>query len=419
MKLTKLTFLLASTIYHTTCVAQEFDPFAIESSLNQSSKVSNLTASADYIFQGTYIPELRLESENDFYEQVSTLDGLVNYDINNNSFLRVRGMMNFVNQETNNNHESSNKSLALEYFYQGSFGNKHHYVSFGRKHLGWSTGFQWRPADVIANGFTTKNFDSLDPSRYTGIDQLQYEWIGKHLDVSALISTQDHDFYNGEQLAIRLGIKDNLDMSLLFAQTGDYGYKYGVTYSANLPLATTLAVEAVHVDIDKHHLLSANYFGSTLESLSGTDEYQDVYIGLTKFIDDKQRFNLEYFHNGRGFKEGRLDQTINASVNKYRNLGFTSWHLDQNLFEREYLGRNYLYGSYTGFLETYQLQIKPSLLVNLDDDSYIASLTLKRAIGDNSELLMKANFYDNQPDTDLGEISNGIGFNLSYLLHIF
>jgi len=400
--------------------AQEFDPFAETQSTEQvTPELSNFTASLKFIFQGTYTPELYLKADNDFYASHSILDGEMEYQLSDDDLFRFRGMTSYIDQKEGRRNTYSSDVEALEYFYSKSLNNKSSYVTIGRKNLGWSTGFQWRPADVIDNGFTTKNFDSLDPSRYSGVDQVHYELLGEAFDLSLLVSNHNQDFYQGPHWATKIGIKGFIDTSLLWAKNGDYSRKYGFAIDSNLPWGTTLALEAVQVDIEPEYLLNPDYFGSTLESLSGIDSYRDIYLGLAKYIDDKRRINFEYFYNGRGFDEGEVDSTIAQSIGKFIAAGNTIWEIDKNVFSKEYLGKHYVYTSYTGYIDLYELQIKPSILINLDDGSHIASLTLKKAISDNSELFFKTDFYQEKQGKDLGEISTGIGFNLTYLLHIF
>ncbi len=400
--------------------AQDFDPFAeLETEDHLASELSNLTASLSFVFQGNYIPELDLKANNDFYASSSILDAEIEYQLSDDDLFRYRGMVNYIDQKEGSVDSNSAKVDTLEYFYRRSINKKSSYFTIGRKNLGWSTGFQWRPADVIENGFTTKNFDSLDPSRYRGLDQVQYEILDEAYDLAVLVSNHDQGFYNGLHWAAKLGIKGTVDTSLLWAQNGDYSRKYGVVIDSNLPWGTTLALEAVQVEIETDYLLDPDYFGSTLESLSGIDSYRDIYLGLAKYIDDKRRVNLEYFHNGRGFEAGQIDNTISQSISRFIEAGNTDWEVNKDVFSKEDLGRNYVYASYTGYIESYELQFKPSILINLDDGSHITSLTLRKAISDNSELFFKTDFYQKKEGKDLGEISSGIGFNLTYSLYIF
>lgn len=400
--------------------ADGVDPFATTGNDEPlASNMSNLTASLDFIYQGTYIPELRHIQNNDLFENNGIVDSEIKWAISEDAKIQTRGMISFGMKDLNGNSSHESDIKALEYYYEHRLSEAGHYVSVGRKNLGWSAGFQWRPADLIDNGFTTKNFDSLDPTRYAGIDQAQYEMIGNVVDYSVLVSTHDENFFRGKQIASKISFKRFIDSSLLYAKVGDYSEKFGLTLDANLPWATTFVLEAVQVKIDKNNLTDPFYFGKTLESLSGIDSYQDVFLGFTRYIDDKQRFSIEYFHNGRGFHHGMQQQMIDQSVNHYMKSGGRNLLIDSSIFEEQYLGRNYLYAAYTGFHDGYEIQVKPSVLVNMDDDSYIGSLSVKKEFGGNSELLIKANYYHGGKDSDFGSISPGVSFGVSYLLHIF
>ncbi|WP_027669440.1 hypothetical protein [Rheinheimera baltica] len=400
--------------------AEGVDPFATsENDDLVAGNMSNLTASLDFIYQGTYIPELRHIQSNELFENNAIVDSQIKWTISDDAKIKTRGMVSYNYKQLGGNSSDESDIKALEYYYEHRLSKAGHYVSVGRKNLGWSAGFQWRPADLIDNGFTTKNFDSMDPARYSGIDQIQYEMTGSVVDYSLLLSTHDESFYRGKQIASKISFKRFIDGSLFYAKVGDYSEKFGLALDGNLPWATTFVLEAVQVEIDKSNLTDPFYFGRTLESLSGIGSYQDIFLGLTRYIDDKQRFSVEYFHNGRGFRHGMQEQMIDQSVSHYMKSGGGSLFIDSKIFEEQYLGRNYLYAAYTGFHSGYEAQVKPSVLVNMDDGSYIGSLSVKKEFGGNSELLIKANYYHGGKESDFGSISPGISFGVSYLLHIF
>jgi hypothetical protein len=392
----------------------ELDPFAPS---NDSAKDggSRLSASLDFIYQSNYVPDLVRADEKDQFENQAFLDTVLTWAATDTANFRARGILSYVDKKTGSTTSHRGDAAALEFFYEQQFSEQTQVLSVGRKNIGWSSGFQWRPADLIENGFTTKNVDTLDPNRYRGVDQVQYEAILPAFNFVAILSNHEKRFFKGEQFAAKLGVKSFADFSLMYAKSGSYSRKYGLTVDSNLPWATTFVLEAVHVEIDKDKLIDPFYFGERLESLSGINSYEDIYIGLTKFIDDKRRFSFEYFRNGRGTKSAlagpvSTNPALETPVSKAINSA---------IFTEEYLGRNYIYATYTGYIDALKLQVKPNVLINTDDKSYIGSITFKRELGGNSELSLSINTFNGDTESEFGSISRGVGVGASYILHVF
>lgn len=408
----------------TPVVAMSVDPFAepvfTDESTNQAKDtMSNLTASFDFIYQGTYIPRLRHIDGNNVVEHVTTIDSSIKFDVSSDTFLKGRVMADYFNQHSIAGTEDDVSGEALEFYVEHALLNDSQFISLGRKNLGWSSGFQWRPADVIDNGFTTKNFDTLDPKRYAGIDQIQYEMISDVFDLSIVAASTQDDFFNGKQYAGKLTLKSSIDMGVILGKHGDYSDKAGLFLDGNLPLATTFVIEAIKVKVKPEYLTSPQYFGQTLESLSATADYNDVFAGFTHYIDEQRRLSLEFFHNGRGFASGMQTPTIQAAVQRYIQQNPGAVVINPAIFSEQYLGRNYMYLAYTGYSDTLALQVKPSILLNADDDSYIAALTVKKEIAGRAELMLKINYFQGGRRSDFGSIAPGISMGASILIHAF
>ena len=375
---------------------------------------SRLTRSVDLLYQGAYLPSLRTGHGGDQAEQDSFVDAAVDWAASENASLGARVVADHEESKSGSVSSHRNDVTALEYFYRQQFTDATQALTIGRKILGWSSGFQWRPADLIDNGFSTKNIDIQDPYRYRGVDQLRYELIWPKFDAVAIVSNYRKEFFGGEQLAAKLTLKGAADVSLMMAHNGDYSRKVGVIVDGNLPWGMTLALEAVHIEVDKTLLRDAAHFGRTLESLSGTCQYEDIYLSLSKFIDDKHRVSLEYFHNGRG-----LGDASGRAASAGAGAGNTTAVVDPSLFSQQYLGRNYLYLAYAGYIDAWKLQFKPSVLSNTGDGSFIGSISLKRELGDSSELTLNMNAYHGGDRSEFGAVTNGVGVGVSYVFHLF
>lgn len=417
MRIIKIVCLFLITSLSVYANESEPDPFDSPQKSDAVANKSTFATRMDLIYQGTYIPDLLGIKNNNLNEHYAVIDTLATWSATETAKFQARGLINYREKRIGQNSEHDADAIPLEYFYAQEWGEHNHYFFLGRKNLGWSAGFQWRPADLINNGFTTKNVDFVDPTRYRGIDQIQYETIGNVYDFVALLSNHEDKFFHGKQFAIKLDLKGGADISLLYGKSGTYSNKYGFTINKNLPWAMTFVLEAIHVEIDKEKLVDPFYFGNTLESLSGIHRYEDVYFNVTKYIDEKRRFNFEYFHNGRGFKTDEFEST--RSIQNFMKNSLESASINSRIFEEEYLGRNYLYAAYTGYIDTYKLQIKPSVLMNTDDGSNITSVAFKRDFFGNSELSLNVNVFNGDTKSDFGSISPGIGFSMSYILHIF
>jgi hypothetical protein len=390
------------------------DPFAGDDTPSRKKANSAFTTSLDLLYVGTYIPDLIYDHDKSSVDNDFFLDGAARWAVTQNASLEARVIVDQNDTKSGSNWSQSSTAVPLEYFYEQQFADQTQILTIGRRDVGWSSGFQWRPADVIDNGFTTKDINIQDPNRYLGVNQVRYEAIQSWFDFTTIVANRDKAFYQGDQLATRISFRSPVDFSLLYAANGDYSKKYGLTVDVLLPWDTTLDLEAVHINIDKGMLDRPMYFGSTLESLSKVSSYQDIYLSLRKFIDDKRQISVEYFHNGSGFKNG-LDGLFRdaSSGDDARDEASSS------ILSRQYVGRDYVYAAYTGYIDDWKLQFKPNLLINLDDGSYIGSFSLAREVGSNSELFLNINSYQGRYQTEFGSISHRAGFSMSYLLHLF
>ncbi len=380
----------------------------------QDKTPSRFTASLDLLYQGKYLPKLIRSGKRDQVEQDVFIDSTLNWTMSEDATLGARIVANHEERKSGSASSHRNDLTALEYFYRQQFAGGAQALTIGRKVIGWSSGFQWRPADLIDNGFSTKSIDIQDPYRYRGVGQIRYELIQPKFDIVAIASNHEKGFFGGEQFATKLSIKSTVDVSLMYAINGDYSRKYGVIVDSNLPWGSTLALEAVHVDIDRDKMTDASHFGKTLESLSGIHRYQDVYLSLTKFIDDKRRMSFDYFHNGRGLDDVSL---LGRRLSIAAAASTASRVVDTSIFSQQYLGRSYVYIAYTGYLDAWQLQFKPSVLMNTADSSFIGSISVKRELGDSSELTLNLNTFHGEDDSEFGSVTNGLGFGVSYLFH--
>jgi len=161
-------------------------------------------------------------------------------------------------------------------------------------------------------------------------------------------------------------------------------------------------------------LADAAHFGRTLESLSGISSYEDVYLSLTKFIDDKRRVSLEYFHNGRGFADASSHAAPTAAVADRPPL-----LIDPAIFEQQYLSRDYVYLACTGYVDAWKLQFKPSVLMNLSDGSYSSAVSVERELSGSSDLTLYVDSFHGSAGSEFGSITHGLGAGVSYVFHFF
>ncbi len=393
--------------------ASEADPFETSEAEPTPEKAqSRFTRSFDLLYQGSYIPDLISSGGWDQAEKDLFIDAAANWHASESATLGARMVANHEERKSGTASSHRNDVTALEYFYRQQFTGGTQAFTIGRKLVGWSSGFQWRPADLIDNGFSTKSIDIQDPYRYRGVRQIRYELIRPGFDMVAIASNEAKRFFGGNQFAAKLSFKRSADVSLMYAINGDYSRKYGMIVDTNLPWGTTFALEAVHVDIDADMVDDAAHFGRTLESLSGIHSYEDVYVSVTKFIDDQRRVSIDYFHNGRGLADasGRKIFAAHAAVS-------ASQTIDPTIFSQQYLGRNYAYVAYTGYVDAWKLQFKPSVLMSLGDDSFIGSISLKRELGASAELTLNINTFRGSNSSEFGSITNGVGVGISYVLH--
>ena len=254
------------------------------------------------IYQGSYIPNVLADQNKDLTVHNVFLDSTLGWTPSGSASLKARVLFEGDLQEAQSVVTEHSDVSGLEYFYEQRFDDQSQTLTLGRKYLGWSSGFQWRPADLIQNGFTTKNLEIDDPNRYLGIDQVRYQINKSGFNIDAVVSNRDRSFYDGIQSAVKLGLSGSPDFSLMYAKNGDYSRKYGVIFDTALPWSTTLSLEAVHIDVDRSRLDDSAHFGRTLESLTGIDRFENIFVSLTKFIDDKRRVDLEFLYDGNGFK---------------------------------------------------------------------------------------------------------------------
>lgn len=399
-----------------TASTQITDPFSDPATAREERTAqARITPSIDLLYQGSYTPGLIRNRGADSAEHDLFIDAALAWTPQEGATLSARVVANHEERKSGSTSSRRGEIEALEYFYRQQFTEGTQAFTIGRRLMGWSSGFQWRPADLIDNGFSTKSINIRDPYRYRGVDQIRYELVRQGFDFTAIVSNNEKRFFGGEQFAAKLGIKGDVAVSLMYAENGDYSRKYGVLVDTSLGWGTTLALEAVHVDVDREKLADAEHFGKTLESLSGIRRYEDIYLSLTKFIDDKRRINLEYFHNGRGF--GDLPRTVPSTSADLSALRLRA--VDPSIFSEQYIGRNYVYAAYTGHIDRWKLQWKPSILMNTGDDSYIGSFSVQRELRENSELSVYANTFHGGVDSEYGAITNGVGVGISYVIHLF
>ena len=395
--------------------AAQPDPFAEARTAGASSEnPSHFTPSLKLLYQGTYLPDLLSGEGGDQAQQDFYLDGAFNWAANQDASLGARIVANHEDSKAGPATSHNDDVTALEYFYRQQFAHATQALTIGRKTMDWSAGFQWRPADLIDNGFSTKNVNIENPYRYRGVDQLRYELIQPAFEAVAILSNRDKGFFGGDQVAGKLTLKSIADVSLIASVNGAYSRKYGVIVDSNLPWATTLALEAVHVDIDKDKLTDAAHFGRTLESISGISSYEDVYLSLTRFFDDKRRVSLEYYHNGRGFADASSHAAPIAALADGPPLV-----IDPAIFEQQYLSRDYAYLAYTGYADAWKLQFKPSVLMNLSDGSYSSAISVERELSGSSDLTLYVDSFHGGADSEFGSVTHGLGAGVSYVFHFF
>lgn len=379
-----------------------------------------LIKSVDLLYQGKYTPGLISRQGLDQTEQDFLIDAVLGFSTSEDGAVGARLVANREQRKLGSAASHRNDVTALEYFYRQQFTSGTQALTVGRKLVDWSSGFQWRPANLIDNGFSTKNIEIQDPYRYRGVDQVRYELIQTGFDAAAIVSNHERDFFGGTQVAAKLSFKSAVDLSLMYAVNGDYSRKYGLMVDTTLGWGTTLALEAVHVDIDADKLADTAHFGKTLESLSGIRRYEDVYLSLTKFFDDKRRLSVEYFHNGRGLDDasGRSLPAVGAAAAAAAAAGRALPTIDPSIFSQQYLGRDYGYVAYTGYVDAWRLQFRTSVLVNTGDNSSVRSISVKRELGDSSELTLNLNTFHGRAGSDFGSVTNGVGVGVSYIFHL-
>ncbi len=334
------------------------------------------------------------------------------------SRLIARGVGIWSHDRVSDQSQYDTESELLEGFYEAGHKATGQYLSVGRKYMGWSAGFQWRPADLISNDFVTKDVDVFDPRRYRGVDQIQYEKLGSYVDFSLIASNQDRDFYDGDQFAVKINVRRGAEFSLLLGKIGKYSEKVGAVFDSSLPLDTTLAVEAIYVEIDKERLMYPAYFGTTLESLSQESTYLDLLVVVSHFIDERQRVQLEYFHNGRGF-EDEINEEVGKAVAEFARFGYTEVPISGSVFSENYLRENYLSVSYVAFASAFKVEVESRVLAGIDDESYVGSLGLKRAFWGRSELALRFIQYAGSDTSEFGAVTKDIAVEGTLKISVF
>jgi len=395
------------------------DPFASGSSqLTRQVHNSRLALlPLNFLYQGSYIPNVISAQGSDTTVHNLMLDGTLRWAIDNSAMLKSRVLAERDVQKAGAKVSKSGKILGLEYFYEQRFFDQSQMLTIGRRFLGWSSGFQWRPADLIQNGFTTKQIEIQTPNQYLGIDQISYEINHSNFNIDAVLSNRDYGFYDGVQAALKMGFSGSSGVSLLYSRNGGYSNKYGLILDRALPWSSTLALEAVRIDTDKNLMYDPKHFGRTLESLTGTTSFEEVYVSLKKFIDDKRRVDLEFYYNGSGFKDASSKAV--KSLSEAQSVNAVQAQVDTAIFAQQYIGRYYVYMAYSGYFVGWKLRWMPSLLMNSGDHSYIGSTSIAREFRDNSNLTLVLSSYHGAVGTEFGSISRGIGISVSYSVVIF
>ena len=394
------------------------DPFASrDSEPVRQARMSRLSLlPLNFLYQGSYIPNVISDMLNDQSVHKFVLDGTLNWTPSDNARLKARIQSEVDVQEAHSKVSDSSGISWLEYFYEQRFFDQSQVLIVGRKYLGWSSGFQWRPADLIQNGFATKNTEIKDTHQYLGIDQIGYKINEPNFNVEAVLSNKDSGFYEGNQIAVKLGFSGASGLSLMYSKNGDYSRKYGLILDRGLPWSSTLALEAVHVDVNRALMYDSNHFGRSLESLTRISRFEQVYLSLTKFIDDQRRVNLDFLYAGNGFVD---TSSAARKVSPGAQSAFaTQTQVDVSIFAGQYIGRYYAYAAYAGYVDRWKLQWKPSVLVNVGDHSYIGSISIMREFFNNSNFTMALSSYHGAPGTEFGSISHGVGVSVSYSVTI-
>lgn len=368
------------------------------------------------LYQGSYIPDVISDGGSDNTAHSLILDGTVNWTPSDSAALRGRVLFEGDVQRQHSSVTDGGEISGLAYYYEQHFVDQSQTLIVGRKYLGWSSGFQWRPADLIQNGFTTKSIDIADPNQYLGIDQIGYEINHPRFNVQAVISNKDYGFYDGPQSAVKVGLSGASGLSLVYSRNGDYESKYGLIIDRSLPWSSTLALEAVRVDIDRKLMYDSRHFGRTLESLTGTSRFENVYVSLTRFIDDKRRVDVQFLYDGNGFRDASAGAPKSTSQTQVPAAHQAT--IDGSIFADQYIGKYYSYLAYTGYIVGWKLQWKPSLLMNDGDHSYIGSISVGREFRGNTSLTLVLSSFHGAAGTEFGSISHGLGVNVSYVVNI-
>lgn len=387
-------------------MAEDYDPFSEAAPPVTPAAESALRSGLELIYKGNYIPDVLHQTGVDQRQDTLFADASLTYSLGE-SKLAARGLLVKDRLAIGEDTTTKNDSTLLEGYYEYANADTGWFASAGRKNLGWSSGFQWRPADVIDNGYTTKSVDMLDPRRYRGIDQLQAGLLGNRIDWAVIVSDQEEEKYRGKQYATKLSYRGDATYSLLYAKNGELSQKAGATLDTVLPYGSTLAVEAIGTRLDKNLMLMPGYFGQSVASLSGKNNYIDIFATLTQFYDEKTRTRIEYFYNGAGFDHNNFTAEITESINRYVAAGYSDPLIDRTIFSRQNIRKNYIYGAYTGYWENFELEIEPNLLMNLDDHSYIGSLNFKRAFWRRCELSVRLNWFRGDTESEFGGVSPG------------
>lgn len=395
------------------------DPFAADTSAPvKESLPSRFTVQPlSVLYQGTYIPNVINDQDRDYMLHSLFLDGTANLAVTGSTMMKARVLFEGDVQETQSDVSHRGDISGLEYFFEQRFDGQSQSLTVGRKYLGWSSGFQWRPADLIQNGFTTKNVEIENPNRYLGVDQVRYEINRAGVNIDAVVSNRDRSFYDGLQSAVKVGLSGAAGVSLIYSRNGDYSRKYGLILDTVLPWSTTLALEAVHIDVDRNLMYDTRHFGNTLESLTGVSSFQNIYLSFVKFIDDKRRVDLEFLYDGNGFKDASA--LVQGAATATQAGIANGIKVDTSLFADQYIGRYYGFTAYTGYVDGWKLQWKPSVLINFGDHSYIGSIAIEREFFRSSNLILALSSYHGGAGTEFGSISHGLGVSLSYVVPIF
>lgn len=333
----------------------------------------------------------------------------------------IRGMANWTHhRESGLERESESDYVLIEGYYEFSDVENSVFYTVGRKKLYWSSGFQFRPADVLEEGRTDKKYDLIDPRQNRGWDIVQYQKLGEKFDFSLLVaSAAEADRVHGVQYASRLEYHSFCELALFGAKNGDYSEKVGIAIDSAAPFSSTFRLEAVAIRVDEQQIYQPDSFGSTLESMSGASSYNEVLASFTHFFDERRRLNFEYFYNGSGFRSSSIPAEISRSVDRYLSRGYSDPTILEEVFQTQYLRRNYVSLSYSGYMDSLAVSFAPRAIIGTDDSSSIMSLVLSKELSGKVMIFFEGNWYEGRSQTEFGSVADGPGLSIALIINAF